>query len=128
MSSAPFTRKFTELGKNDAPIAGGKGASLGEMTQVGIPVPPGFVVLSNSFEQFIRGTDLIQEIDAILDKVNHREVHTVEEASEKIKDLILSRKMPEDIAQDIERQFKELGCEWVAVRSSATAEDGKEHA
>ena len=43
-----FTKKFSELSKNDASIAGGKGASLGEMTQAGLPVPPGFVVTANS--------------------------------------------------------------------------------
>jgi phosphoenolpyruvate synthase/pyruvate phosphate dikinase len=123
-----FVRAFTGLSKNDAHLAGGKGASLGEMSQAGIPVPPGFVVLSESFEHFIHETDLVQEIDAILDKVNHKEIHTVEAASEKIKYLILSRKMPEDIATAISAEFTKLGAEYVAVRSSATAEDGKDHA
>lgn len=72
-----ITRNFTKLGRNDAPLAGGKGASLGEMTQAGIPVPPGFVVLSEAFEFFIKETDLIQEIDAILHSVNHKEIHTM---------------------------------------------------
>jgi pyruvate,water dikinase len=58
-------RAFKNLTKNDAGIAGGKGASLGEMTQAGIPVPPGFVFLSNAFEQFIKETDLVQEIDSL---------------------------------------------------------------
>ena len=35
-----FTLPFKKLGKGDASQAGGKGASLGEMTQAGIPVPP----------------------------------------------------------------------------------------
>jgi len=121
-------RNFTALNKGDAPLAGGKGASLGEMTQAGIPVPPGFVVLSESFEYFIKETDLIQEIDAILSKVDHKEIHTVEEASEKIKGLILSKEMPKDIETEIEKSFKELDTQYVAVRSSATAEDGAEHA
>ena len=43
-------RDFNKINKNDVAIAGGKGASLGEMTQAGIPVPNGFVILSNSFE------------------------------------------------------------------------------
>lgn len=121
-------RAFKNLTKNDAGIAGGKGASLGEMTQAGIPVPPGFVVLSNSFERFIEETDLVQEIDAILEKVNNKEIHTVDSASEKIKGLILSREIPQDIKSEIEKFFKELDCKYVAVRSSATAEDGAEHA
>ncbi len=121
-------RNFTRLGKDNALIAGGKGASLGEMTQAGIPVPPGFVVLSQAFEQFLRETNLVEEIDAAIDAVNHHEIHTVEKASETIKELILSREMPQDIKAEIEKNFAELGAQFVAVRSSATAEDGKDHA
>ena len=39
-----YVKKFEELSKADIGIAGGKGANLGELTQAGIPVPPGFVV------------------------------------------------------------------------------------
>lgn len=123
-----LTRNFKKLNKNNADLAGGKGASLGEMTQAGIPVPPGFVVLAESFEHFIKETDLIQEIDTILHKVKHNEIHTVEAASEQIRELILNVEMPKDIAEDIKKQFKELDTKYVAVRSSATAEDGKDHA
>jgi pyruvate,water dikinase len=123
-----LVRNFTALNKEDAHLAGGKGASLGEMTQAGIPVPPGFVVLSESFEQFICETDLVQEIEAILSKVNHKEIHTVELASESIRALILNAAMPKDIADEIGRSYKALDTKYVAVRSSATAEDGKEHA
>lgn len=121
-------KNFTQLNKGDAALAGGKGASLGEMIRAGIPVPPGFVILSESFEQFLRETDLIQEIDTILHKVNHKEIHTVEQASEKIRALILSRDMPQDIRNEINHSFKELNSTYVAVRSSATAEDGMDHA
>lgn len=47
-----FTRKFSEITKNDVPLVGGKGASLGEMTSVGIPVPPGFVITTDTFFAF----------------------------------------------------------------------------
>src|SRR3989338_8858866 len=47
-----FIKNFKEISKLDVSIAGGKGASLGEMTQAEIPVPYGFVVLSNAFEIF----------------------------------------------------------------------------
>lgn len=118
-----FVRRFEKLGKSDAAIAGGKGASLGEMTQAGIPVPPGFVVLSEAFERFLAETDLGVEIDSILHTVDHKEIHTVEHASEKIRDLILAAEMPEDIGVLIQEQFKAMNTPYVAVRSSATAED-----
>lgn len=116
-------RNFQELDKNDTDIAGGKGASLGEMTQAGILVPNGFVVLAPAFEKFLEETDLNTEIDTILHSVNHKEIHTIESASEKIEALILDSEIPQDIAQEIQKFFKKLGARYVAVRSSATAED-----
>lgn len=40
---------FNQISKNDVPLVGGKGASLGEMTSAGVPVPPGFVVTTEAF-------------------------------------------------------------------------------
>jgi len=118
-----FTKPFQQLSKHDANIAGGKGASLGEMITSGIPVPDGFVVLSTTFDKFLEITDISIEIEAILNKVNHNEVHTVENASKQIQSLILNAKMPKDIAKEIKTEFSKLNCKYVAVRSSATAED-----
>lgn len=118
-----FTKPFQEISKKDTLIAGGKGASLGEMTQAGIPVPPGFVVLTDAFDQFLAETDLTQEIQSELSKVDQDAIHTVEHASERIQHMILSAEMPEDVASVVMESFKELGAEFVAVRSSATAED-----
>ena len=116
-------RDFKKITRSDASIAGGKGASLGEMTSAGIFVPPGSVVLSSAFEKFLENSDLNVEIDSILHAVNHKEMRTVENASEKIKDLILKAKMPQDIKEEIKAEFKKLKSQFVAVRSSATAED-----
>lgn len=114
---------FENISKNDVALAGGKGASLGEMTKAGISVPAGFVILSSAFEKFLEETDLIVEVDAILDSVNHKELHTIEAASEKIQNLILKSKIPKDVTIEIKKFFKKLDSEFVAVRSSATAED-----
>ncbi|MBY0538815.1 hypothetical protein K2P56_00075 [Patescibacteria group bacterium] len=118
-----WVRFFSDITKSDTGSAGGKGASLGEMTRVGISVPPGFVVLSAAFENFLEMTDLNVEIDAILKTVNTKTMHTVEDASGKIQSLILSKEVPEDTKSEILSAFKELGADFVAVRSSATAED-----
>ena len=116
-------REFKNLNKNDNDLAGGKGASLGEMTNANIPVPPGFVILSTAFEKFLEETDLNVEIDAALELVNHKEMHTVEGASEKIQALFQQTEVPKDIAEETLKFFKNLGAKYVAVRSSATAED-----
>jgi len=118
-----FTRNFNQLKMTDVEEAGGKGASLGEMTNAGIPVPPGFVISAAAFEQFIRETDINVEIDAVLNKVKPADINSVEKASLKIRDIINDVAFPEIIAAEAVKQFKELGAKYVAVRSSATAED-----
>ena len=123
-----FTRHFKNITKNDAALAGGKGASLGEMTRAGIPVPPGFVILAGAFEQFIGESGLGVEIDAALDSVNADQMHTVEGASKKIQALILAAEIPSTIKAEIENEFRALRCRYVAVRSSATPEDGAQAA
>ncbi|MDO9399445.1 MAG: PEP/pyruvate-binding domain-containing protein [bacterium] len=114
---------FKNLSSKDVAIAGGKGASLGEMMQSGISIPEGFVILSSAFENFLEQTDLNVEIDSILHQVNYKEIHTTEDASKKINALILNAEMPKVIANEIQEFFKTLNTKYVAVRSSATAED-----
>ena len=116
-------KPFTSLSKADVAVAGGKGASLGEMIQAGIPVPEGFVVLEEAFESFLKENDLHTEIDALLHGVDHEKMHTVEHASEQIQSLIMHAEMAEDLGKAITNAFSELNAPFVAVRSSATAED-----
>ena len=128
-----FIRSFKQLTKKDVNIAGGKGASLGEMTHLRqgyggqakakIPVPPGFVILANAFDRFLKETDLTQEIKAQLKKVNYDDINSVDRYSNVIRDLIGDAKMPKNLQKEFLAEFKKMGCKFVAVRSSATAED-----
>lgn len=116
-------KEFKRLSKEDVDVAGGKGASLGEMTNAGIPVPPGFVVLAGSFDRFLKETQTSADIEAILKKVDHRDTNSVDGASAEISAIIMNAPMPDDIQAEILKSFRELDSEFVAVRSSATAED-----
>ena len=118
-----FLKPFKQISKHDVAIAGGKGASLGEMTQARIPVPPGFVVLAGAFDAFLQETQLDADIESILHKVKHQDMNSVEQASEKIQSLILSADFPKNLAKEITKEFTKLKAGFVAVRSSATAED-----
>lgn len=121
-----YTRKFEQLSKSDAGIAGGKGASLGEMTQAGIPVPPGFVVLASTFDAFLEAHGVKAQISEILGQGDHTENEDVERASAEIQKLIYSLDIPKEIEAEIEAGFAELNAKYVAVRSSATAEDSSD--
>lgn len=118
-----FIKKFKQLSKNDAAIAGGKGASLGEMTKAKIPVPPGFMVLAQAFDKFLEETDIGVEIEAQLHKVKVKDINSIEKVSEEIRSLVLNAEFPKDIAKEILAEFVKLKTKFVAVRSSATAED-----
>ena len=116
-------KNFKNLSKSDTAIAGGKGASLGEMTRAKIPVPPGFVITAQAFERFLEETDLSAEVKTELDKINYKDMNSVDRASNVIRDLIHDARMPKDIQQVSRAEFKRLKSKFVAVRSSATAED-----
>ena len=140
-----FIKIFKQITKKDVNIAGGKGASLGEMTKTKIPVPQGFVILANAFDRFIKEADLIQEIESQLNQVNYEDINSVDRVSNVIRDLIHDAKMPKDLKIGILTKYitlgpspklgegdnssslrmRGLGGGFVAVRSSATAEDSE---
>lgn len=123
-----FTHSLKDLTSQDVMLAGGKGASLGEMIHAQIPVPGWFVVSSQTFDYFLDTTGLDIQIQALLDRVDHHTISTLESASESIQSLILSLPLPEEIEKEIMQHFVREEMEYVAVRSSATAEDGVNHA
>ena len=120
---------FEELNKDDVAIAGGKGANLGELTQAGIPVPPGFVITSQTYNQFINETGIFDEIMDILDVLDVNNNQELQQSARKIKNIIIETEVPKDIKTIIVEAYNALchriGKEdaFVAVRSSATAED-----
>jgi pyruvate,water dikinase len=118
-----FIKTLKQLSKADIETAGGKGASLGELTQIKIPVPPGFVILATAFDRFLEETDLNLEIEAKLRKVNLKDINSVDQVSNEVRGLILGAEFPKDIVKEIIKAFANLKARYVAVRSSATAED-----
>ena len=118
---------FKELTKEEIPIAGGKGANLGELTAAGFPVPNGFVVSSNAYFDFLDHNQLRSRIAREMHNISLSDPQSFSDASSKVKRLILSAEMPKEIANQIMLNYLKLGGTFskqkVAVRSSATAED-----
>ncbi|MCP8308581.1 MAG: phosphoenolpyruvate synthase [archaeon] len=123
--------EFERLGKDDVPIVGGKNANLGEMLKAGIPVPPGFAVTSYAYKRFLEETRLVDKIYNII-KENVKDKNDpkqYEEASKEIRAIVEAEQVPKDTAKAVKEAYKKL-CDklsivdvYVAVRSSATAED-----
>ena len=83
-----YVVKFEDLNKSDIGIAGGKGANLGELTQAGIPVPPGFVVTAETYEKFMEDSGINGQVMDILDKIDINDTKELQAAAEEIKILM----------------------------------------
>lgn len=122
-----FIYWFKEIGKEDISLVGGKGANLGEMYNLGIPVPPGFIISSGAYFSFIEENNLKGKIKEYLQETDKNRPESFTGVSEKIKKLIVSSPIPKEISQEAIKAYFKLGGLFknplVAVRSSATAED-----
>ncbi|HWO65034.1 MAG TPA: phosphoenolpyruvate synthase [Umezawaea sp.] len=118
---------FDTLGKHDTAIAGGKGANLGELTGAGLPVPPGFVITADAYLSSMErgGTrdELRSTLDTALLSVDSPTELTA--ACELLQDLVRKAGVPDDVRTAVLDAYRALGPgASVAVRSSATSEDG----
>ncbi|MCD6360068.1 MAG: phosphoenolpyruvate synthase [Armatimonadetes bacterium] len=114
---------FHEISKEDIPTVGGKGANLGEMTQAGIPVPPGFVVTADAYYDFLEKAEITGRIRQLLEPLDPNNSRQLQQIAAEVKQVIIGAAMPPELAEDIKTAYAKLDQGLVAVRSSATAED-----
>ncbi|SFO49208.1 pyruvate, water dikinase [Pseudonocardia ammonioxydans] len=89
----------------DTALVGGKGAGLGALVEAGFPVPPGFVVTTAAYRDFLDATGLGGRPAA------------------ELRERIPRQAVPSRIADAVLAGYTGLGAPAVAVRSSGTAED-----
>jgi pyruvate,water dikinase len=124
MNEQPNILWLNEIKKDDIVSVGGKGASLGEMYSVGLPVPNAFVVTAYAFRKFLIETGIEETLFNKLYNLDVEDPQQLETAAREAKEIVLSVGMPDDLKQEIARSYEEIGHDMVvAVRSSATAED-----
>jgi len=107
---------------------GGKAQSLSVMIRAGIDVPPGFVITSEVFTTLLGEAGLSTKIEQMLVGLDYTNIATLEKVSRNIRGDIEHLALPTVLQKEILNAFNGLATTFVAVRSSATAEDGKEHA
>jgi len=115
---------FKELTRDDVPLAGGKGANLGDMVQANLPVPPGFVITAPAYRRVIEHAGLESRIDDLLLDLDRSVCDQLQAVEPLIRDLFADAPIPGEIQASILEHYRRLGEDVpVAVRSSATAED-----
>jgi pyruvate,orthophosphate dikinase len=50
---AKLVYEFSEGDKDQKDLLGGKGANLAEMTRLGLPVPPGFIITTEACRHYL---------------------------------------------------------------------------
>jgi pyruvate,water dikinase len=124
-SDTPMTVLWLDdVTADDFDSVGGKGASLGELTAAGLPVPPGFIVSAETYRSFLDDTGIAEELFEVVD-VDPGDSEALARAAERAQELIRETELPEPIRESILAAYDDLddGAASVAVRSSATAED-----
>jgi rifampicin phosphotransferase len=105
-------------------LAGGKGATLAELTQAGFPVPAGFCVTTSAYSDFIRASGLAEPLSSQAAAVVTDDAVTLAEQTAQIRQMIRDAALPDALSRAIDLAYEELvPGGYVAVRSSGTAED-----
>ena len=115
-----------DVDADDVGTVGGKAASLGELIGAGLPVPPGFAVTAGTYRTFIEEAGIDDELFDAVD-VDPEDSAALREAEATAERLILDTPFPEAVREEILEGYRAMGEDgaeaFVAVRSSATAED-----
>ncbi len=115
--------------KDSIDLVGGKCASLGELINTGIRVPPGFAITTQGFRDFIDGAGIREAIFQYLNQIGEHDTERQEAASKEIHNLIESADFSTELEDQIAEYYRKLSLQCnvpavpVAIRSSATAED-----
>jgi pyruvate, water dikinase len=104
--------------------SGGKGASLGRMHSAGMPVPPAFVVTASALRDSLTEHGMVDQVQSLVGSFGHDADGG--RLADEIQSLVRAARPGQDLADEIVTAYEELGDRaFVAVRSSACAEDGE---
>lgn len=129
MSNCPSAIPFDSLAAEYHPRVGGKCASLGVMSQAGLPVPPGFAVTTKVFADARDVSGTMSRINDVLADVDTSDQGALADAASKARGMVRIWEFPREHEDRLREMYADL-CALsgtadvpVAVRSSATAED-----
>jgi rifampicin phosphotransferase len=126
----PFILKLSAL-EATLETVGGKGMSLASLTRAGLPVPAGFHITTEAYRCFVSDNAIQPRILQALKEVDSSDPQALEPVSQQIGEFFAAGRIPPEIAHAIAEAYSELSGDqssvenqkYVAVRSSATAED-----
>jgi pyruvate,water dikinase len=125
MVSKRWVLWFEELGQEHNDLVGKKCANLGEMTRIGLRVPPGFALSVEAYRDFMSMTGAVDEIQEYLAKFGSgpKDLKQFNEFSVEIRQIVQSKVMPKEMEKTIVSHYKELcrRCKTVVAVSTRSA-------
>jgi phosphoenolpyruvate synthase/pyruvate phosphate dikinase len=120
-----YVLEFNEINQSQVALVGGKGAHLGELSQIeGIQVPTGFCVTTYAFHRIMADAPSIAERLHRLSSLNLDDREAISTVSAEIRWILGGVAIPDELAAAITGSVAQIGEQAAyAVRSSATAED-----
>lgn len=120
-----YVLTLDDPGCHDNEVTGGKGASLARMRHAGMPVPRGFVVTAGAMSDSLTKQGLLDDVATLATSFDAGPDGV--DIAAQIQDLVTGAPLRGELADEVSSAYAELGEEaFVAVRSSACAEDGEE--
>ena len=116
--------EFGEI--EDVNTVGEKSWNLSQMVNQGHPIPHGFAITKQAFENFLSYNDIENKVAPILKSIDYSDPVDLKRGSEKIRDIIISSKVPRPVVDDIIKLKTELSDGAMMVRSSALGEDSED--
>jgi rifampicin phosphotransferase len=103
--------------------AGGKGMNLARLTRAGFAVPPGFIISTEAYREFVSANRWLPAILSGVAGLSAEDASALDRVSAQIRAAFSAGKMPAELEAAIRAAYADLQDKPVAVRSSATAED-----
>ena len=127
--SKKWIYRFEELGQEFNDLVGKKCANLGEMTRMGLRVPPGFALTVDAYKEFMHASRASEEITAHLSKVGEdlESIKQLNQTSADLREIVESKRLPREMHETILSHYQEVcqKCEIsetpVSTRSAGTA-------
>ncbi len=107
---------------NQAAI-GQKAWSLVRLGRIGLAVPPGFCITATAFKEHLEQNNLLTHLKAAVDELTKTESQAKDKLLSALRQDIIEAPLAEATQHEIEEHYHKLGADYVAVRSSGTAED-----
>ncbi len=123
---------FEDLDDDDRDVAGGKAVSLGRLVAAGIRVPPGYVVTTNAFRGALAAFDPDGTIARQIAELADGDEPACRAVSAQARARVERAPLPAEVESGIVAAYRRLCGDAsvadgpVAVRSSATMEDGSD--